>query len=60
MADLPPDDVNDDPESRFLVELWDLLGEALEISTAEDVMSRLNEVLAHCEAAVALLQRGPQ
>jgi hypothetical protein len=61
MADLPPDDddAHDDPESRFLIALWDLLGQAYELSTGEDVMSRLDEILAECEAAVALLRRGP-
>jgi hypothetical protein len=61
MADLPPDDDNapNDPESRFLIALWDLLGQAYELSTTEEVMSRLDEIRGRCEAAVVLLRRGP-
>jgi hypothetical protein len=61
MVHLPPDDeaAPDDPESRFLIALWDLLGEAYELSTTAQVMSRLDVILARCEAAAALLRRGP-
>jgi hypothetical protein len=59
MSEDPPDDDNEPawPESPFLIVLWAELDAASEISVGADVMQRLDEVQAHCEAAVALIQR---
>jgi hypothetical protein len=55
----PEEDANlpDDAESRFLIGLWDSLERAQEIAVGRDVLGRLDEVLAHCEAATATIRR---
>ena len=60
MADFPPEvETPDTPNSRFLFKLWDLLERATDISTASDVLDRLDEIQRLCEEAVAHLRRGP-
>jgi len=58
MADTPPDDdeLPDDPEDRFLVELWRRLDRAVEISSGPDAVRRLEDVLQLCEASAALIR----
>lgn len=58
MASSPPDDdgPDEDPEARFLTELWGHLEDALEIATQADVISRLDDVLRSCEAAVEAIR----
>jgi hypothetical protein len=59
MSDDPPDDHAPPawPESPFLIALWKELDQASELSVGHDVLQHLNEVQAHCEAAIALIQR---
>ncbi len=54
----PEEDANvpDDPESRFLIGLWDSLERAQEIAVTRNVLERLDEVLKHCEAAAAAIR----
>lgn len=59
MASDPPQDddpVPDDPESRFLITLWDRLDKAAEISVNADVMDHLGEILGFCEEAARLIR----
>jgi len=49
-------DVLDDPESRFLIALWDSLERACDLATAHNVLERLDEVLQQCEAAAGLIR----
>lgn len=59
MPDAPTgeDATSTDPESKFLIELWDHLDSAYTISVNADVMGRLDDIRRHCEAAMALIQR---
>jgi hypothetical protein len=59
MPQTPPEEDDaapDDPESRFLIALWDNLERAQETAVERDVMKRLGEVLEHCEAAAAVIR----
>jgi hypothetical protein len=59
MSEDPPDngDVPAWPESPFLIALWAELDAASDISVGANVLQHLDEVQAHCEAAIALIQR---
>lgn len=48
----PPDE-----ESAFLIALWAHLDAAEALSVDSAVMRQLDQVLAHCEAAAALIRR---
>lgn len=52
MSSSSPD--KDDP---FLIALWDHLDAASSISVGDDVLSRLDEVAHHCQAAIDLIKR---
>jgi hypothetical protein len=55
--DPPGEDARQAAEAAFLTELWDDLEAALEIATSQNVLSRLDEVLAHCEASAETIRR---
>jgi hypothetical protein len=62
MAQDPPDHDDDDapltdPRSRLLIALWHEMDRAEELSTGADVISRLPQIAAHLEAALALIRR---
>jgi hypothetical protein len=55
-TDLPDEDPPPSwPESPFLIALWAELDAAAELSVGADVLQRLEEIMAHCEAAIALI-----
>lgn len=59
MADAPDDTddpVPDDPESLFLIELWDRLERAYIISVEATVIDLLPEIERLCEEAAALIR----
>lgn len=59
MADAPThcdSDRPEDPESRFLIALWQHLDAASEISIDKRVIERLDEVRENCEMAVVLIR----
>jgi hypothetical protein len=50
-------DPPDDAEAALLIALWAQLDRASETSELPDVMARLDEVLAHIEAAAAVIRQ---
>ncbi len=57
---LPIDDpAPTDPESLFLIDLWDRLEGATDAAISADAMARMPEVLRLCEEAIEIIKRGP-
>lgn len=52
----PDGDVSEDPESRFLIALWQHLDAASDISIDKRVIERLDEVREKCEMAIMLIR----
>lgn len=52
----PDDPIPDDPESRFLIALWDHLERAYVISVEADVIVNLAEIERLCTEAAGLIR----
>jgi len=57
MVKTPDEPVPDDPESVFLVALWDRLELAHELSVGVDVISRVDAIRRLCDEASALIKQ---